>query len=61
MGGHALGEFATRLATADDMADNWTLQTETFNVQKSASGVRITVRPAQNALTLDLAPIAPRR
>jgi len=22
MGGHALGEFATRLATADDMADN---------------------------------------
>jgi len=47
MGGHALGEFATRPATADDMADNWTLQTENFNVHKSASGVRITARPAQ--------------
>ncbi len=57
MGGHALGEFASR---TNDITDNLTLQTENIAVQNSAPGVRINAGPVQNALTINPAPIAPR-
>ena len=41
------------------IADNLTVQTENLNVQNSAAGASINVGAAQNALTVNVAPISP--